>query len=65
MNPKLETLSVFITSSPKNPVDSHCLIFHKYYENYRSCSSTNWDKDIADCKNCIFSESNLYRKYFE
>ena len=57
MNPKLKTLSVFITSEPKNPVDSHCLLFHKHYINYRSCPKENWDT-IAKCRECIFAESN-------
>lgn len=57
MNPKLETLSVFITSDTKNPFDSHCLIYDPTLKTRRPCSET-WSVGLPKCLNCFFSESN-------
>ena len=59
MNPKLETLSVFITSEPKYPQASNCLLYQETLKTHRPCGEI-WDGggNVPKCRNCFFAESN-------
>lgn len=59
MNPKLETLSVFITAELNNPVASHCTLYDSSLKTQRPCAE-KWDEvnDMPKCHNCFFAESN-------